>query len=71
MKLTPTPELMEMLLLEERAREEIEFWESYVIRSLAHAGKPFPVRAIQAMAEAEKKLAICLKMAHKDHVGVH
>jgi hypothetical protein len=65
-----SPELLEIRLLEDMAREEIEFWEFYICRCFAHAGEPFPVRALQALAQAEEKLALCLEAIHDGNAGM-
>ena len=64
-----SPELLEIRLLEDMAREEIEFWEFYISHWGALASDPFPVRAIQALAQAEEKLALCLKVIQDANAG--
>ncbi len=59
MKTTATRQ--ELLLLEELAREEVEFWESYIVRCLENEDIPLPPRAIQALAMAEEKLNWCVR----------
>ncbi len=55
-----TTVLQERRILEALAREEVEFWESYIVRCLENESSSVPPRAIQALAMAEEKLNLCI-----------
>ncbi len=59
MKNTTAPQ--ELRILEALAREEVEFWESYIVRCIENESSSVPPRAIQALAMAEEKLNWCVR----------
>ncbi len=66
MKNTTTSQ--ELLLLQELASEEVEFWESYIVRCLENEDSLLPPRAIQALAVAEAKLNWCIRALSEENL---
>ncbi|WP_457673073.1 hypothetical protein [Thiolapillus sp.] len=60
---------LELVLLEELAREEVEFWETYIWRCLEEQGEPLPPKAILALARAEDKLAFYVRLLTAGEAG--